>query len=48
MPSGSELRRSLAMLSLPSFQEISRSPFSIGHRSGDKVVFCLRRPFHGR
>lgn len=30
------------MLSLPSFQEISRSPFSIGHRSGDKAVFCLR------
>ena len=48
MPSGSELQVLLGNVVVAQLSGDLSQPVPIGHRSGDKVVFCLRRPFHGR
>ena len=45
MPSGSELQVLLGNVVVAQLSGDLSQPV---HRSGDKVVFCLRRPFHGR
>ena len=46
MPSGSELQVLLGNVVVAQLSGDLSQP--VLNRSGDKVVFCLRRPFHGR